>query len=112
MTKIGVPAELAASRHAALFLLTSAVTFVALVLAGTARDGRHPPRRRVARCATILPALGAAVVIVLALSFARSDAPPEPAAAAASGSRSGGCAGSSTTACARASTCCATATRC
>ena len=34
LTKLGVPAELAARRHAALFLITSAVTFVAIFLAG------------------------------------------------------------------------------
>ena len=34
LTKLGVPADLAARRHAALFLITSAVTFVAIVLAG------------------------------------------------------------------------------
>ena len=34
LTKIGVPADLAARRHAALFLITSAVTFVAIFLAG------------------------------------------------------------------------------
>ena len=36
MTRLGVPADLAASRHAALFLATSAVSFVALVFAGHA----------------------------------------------------------------------------
>ena len=34
MTRLGVPAELAAGRHAALFLITSAVSFGALVLSG------------------------------------------------------------------------------
>ena len=35
MTRLGVPAELAAGRHAALFLITSAVSFVAMVVFGT-----------------------------------------------------------------------------
>ena len=35
MTRLGVPAELAAGRHAALFLITSSVSFVALVVFGT-----------------------------------------------------------------------------
>ena len=35
MRRVGVPAELAAQRHAALFLATSAVGFFALVIAGT-----------------------------------------------------------------------------
>jgi len=77
MTKIGVPSELATSRHAALFLITSAVTFVALVLAGTLVTVGILPGDA-ALWATILPALGAAIAIVLALSFARSDVPPEP----------------------------------
>ena len=34
LTKLGVPADLAARRHAALFLITSAVTFVAILFAG------------------------------------------------------------------------------
>ena len=34
ITRLGVPADLASQRHAALFLMTSAVTFVAIVLAG------------------------------------------------------------------------------
>src|SRR4051794_4474828 len=43
LTRLGVPAELAAGRHAALFLITSAVSFVALVLAGgLTADGLLP----------------------------------------------------------------------
>jgi uncharacterized membrane protein YbhN (UPF0104 family) len=77
LTKFGVPAELAGRRHAALFLITSAVTFVALVVAGTLgtlgiANGDAPV------WATLLPAVGAAIVIALALGFARSDSPPEP----------------------------------
>ena len=77
MTRIGVPAELAASRHAALFLLTSAVTFVAIVLAGTLTAIGVLPGD-VSLLATLLPALGAAIAIALALGFARSDPPTEP----------------------------------
>jgi uncharacterized membrane protein YbhN (UPF0104 family) len=77
MTRIGVPAELATSRHAALFLITSAVTFVALVVAGTLgtlgiANGDAPVY------ATLLPAVGAAIVIALALGFARSASPDRP----------------------------------
>jgi uncharacterized membrane protein YbhN (UPF0104 family) len=77
MTRLGVPAELAAGRHAALFLITSAVTFAALVVAGTLgtlgiANGDAPA------WATLLPAVGAAIVIALALGFARSASPPEP----------------------------------
>src|SRR5690349_7820878 len=35
LTRLGVPADLAASRHAALFLVTSAVSFGAIIIAGT-----------------------------------------------------------------------------
>ena len=49
MRRIGVPAELAAQRHAALFLATSAVSFVALVLAGTGVATGVLPGRGVAR---------------------------------------------------------------
>ena len=55
MRRVGVPGRLADQRHAALFLATSAVGFVALVLAGTLRGDRHAPRRRVAALATLLP---------------------------------------------------------
>ncbi|WP_306765001.1 lysylphosphatidylglycerol synthase domain-containing protein [Solirubrobacter soli] len=77
LTKIGVPAELAARRHAALFLLTSAVTFVAIFLAGILTTVHVLPDD-VGILATLLPAIGAAVVIAGALWFAMSDPPHEP----------------------------------
>jgi uncharacterized membrane protein YbhN (UPF0104 family) len=77
MTRLGVPAQLAASRHAALFLLTSAVTFVALVLAGTGVSiGLLPGDAHLV--ATLLPAVAAAIGIGLAVAFALSEPPREP----------------------------------
>ncbi len=46
LTRLGVPADLAAQRHAALFLVTSAVSFGAIVARG------HPDRDRPAARAT------------------------------------------------------------
>jgi len=77
LTKLGVPAELAARRHAALFLITSAVTFVAIFLAGILTSVRVLAHD-VSLWATLLPALGAALVIALALAFAMSEPPHEP----------------------------------
>jgi uncharacterized membrane protein YbhN (UPF0104 family) len=77
LTKLGVPADLAGRRHAALFLLTSAVTFVAIVLAGVLTT-LHVLPDDVGILATLLPAIGAAVVIVLALAFAMSEPPQQP----------------------------------
>jgi uncharacterized membrane protein YbhN (UPF0104 family) len=77
LTKLGVPAELAARRHAALFLITSAVTFVAIVLAGLLTT-LHVLPDDVGILATLLPAVGAAIVIGLALAFAMSEPPHEP----------------------------------
>jgi uncharacterized membrane protein YbhN (UPF0104 family) len=78
MTRIGVPGDLAAKRHAALFLSTSAVGFVALFLAGVgvatgvlAGDASLP--------ATLLPALGGGALIVLGVVYARLPAAAEPA---------------------------------
>src|SRR4051794_18834603 len=78
MRRLGVPADLAAQRHAALFLATSAVTFFALVLAGFGESIGVLPGD-VALMWTLLPALGASAVIVLAILFARSETPDEPA---------------------------------
>lgn len=78
LTRLGVPAQLAANRHAALFLLTSAVTFVAIVLAGTlTAAGVLPGDASLA--ATLLPAAGAAIAILLAVGFARSGPVRMPA---------------------------------
>src|SRR3954454_11564364 len=74
MTRLGVPAEIANSRHAALFLATSAVSFVALVFAGllAALLGQD------SLVATLLPAVVAGVAITMAVLFAYTDAPKEP----------------------------------
>src|SRR4051794_17119741 len=78
MRRLGVPADLAGQRHAALFLATSAVTFFALVFAGFGESIGLLPGD-VALAWTLLPALGASAAIVLAILFARSDTPEEPA---------------------------------
>jgi uncharacterized membrane protein YbhN (UPF0104 family) len=77
MTRIGVPADLATSRHAALFLITSSVSFAALVFAGgLVTVGVLPGDASL--LATLLPAVGAGIAILLALGFARLDPPQEP----------------------------------
>jgi uncharacterized membrane protein YbhN (UPF0104 family) len=78
MTRLGVPAELAAGRHAALFLITSSVSFVALVVFGTLTSIGLLPDGGAPLLLTLLPAVGAAIAIVLALLFAMSDPPDEP----------------------------------
>jgi uncharacterized membrane protein YbhN (UPF0104 family) len=77
LTRIGVPAELAARRHAALFLLTSAVTFVAIFAAGLLTTVHVLPHD-VGILATLLPAVAAALVIAAALAFAMSEPPTRP----------------------------------
>jgi uncharacterized membrane protein YbhN (UPF0104 family) len=63
LIRAGVPTHYAASRSAVLFLVTSAVSFVALILAGTLEAiGVLPGDASLA--ATILPALGAVLVIL------------------------------------------------
>jgi len=74
MTRLGVPGDLAASRHAALFLATSAVSFVALVIAGLGAAIFSEASLML----TLLPACIAAIVITLAVLFAYTDAPEEP----------------------------------
>lgn len=77
MRRAGVPGELAAERHAALFLVTSAVSFVALTLAGLAQAtgllGGH-----VSPVGTLAPAAFGAAVLGAAGLFSRTcptDAP-------------------------------------
>jgi uncharacterized protein (TIRG00374 family) len=79
MRRLGVPGRLADQRHAALFLSTSAVTFFAIVLAGTLTSIGVLPNDGVALRWTLIPACGAAIAIVLAVLFARSETPEEPA---------------------------------
>jgi uncharacterized membrane protein YbhN (UPF0104 family) len=78
MRRVGVPSDLAAQRHAALFLATSAVSFFALVLAGTGEAiGVLPGDASPA--ATALPAVVGAAVIVLAIVYGRLPSAPPPA---------------------------------
>jgi Lysylphosphatidylglycerol synthase TM region len=78
MRRVGVPGDLAAQRHAALFLATSAVSFFALVLAGTGEAiGLLPGDASLP--ATALPAAGGAAVIVLAIVYGRLPPAPPPA---------------------------------
>jgi uncharacterized membrane protein YbhN (UPF0104 family) len=78
MTRLGVPSELAAGRHAALFLITSAVSFVAMVVFGTLTSIGVLSNGGAPLLLTLLPAVGAAIAIALALVFALGDTPPEP----------------------------------
>jgi uncharacterized membrane protein YbhN (UPF0104 family) len=86
MRRIGVPGELADQRHAALFLATSAVGFFALVIAGAGEAiGLLPGDAPL--IATLLPAAGAALLIVVAVVYARLAAPPAAAPARAGRAR-------------------------
>jgi uncharacterized membrane protein YbhN (UPF0104 family) len=77
MKRAGVPGELAAQRHAVLFLATSAVSFVALAVAGiTVTIGLL--RGDAPLVGSLLPAVVATIVIVLCVVAARADAPREP----------------------------------
>jgi uncharacterized membrane protein YbhN (UPF0104 family) len=78
MRRVGVPGALAAKRHAALFLATSAVGFFALVLAGTGEAIGLLPGD-VSLLASALPAAGAAAIIALAVVYARLPLAPRPA---------------------------------
>jgi uncharacterized membrane protein YbhN (UPF0104 family) len=76
MTRAGVPAKLATERHAVLFLATSAVSFVALALAGVLVAsgvlGADEPL-----ALTLGPAAAATAVLAVAIGVARSR-PPGP----------------------------------
>ena len=77
MRRVGVPAEIADQRHAALFLATSAVGFFALVIAGTGEAvGLLPGDAPL--LATALPAAAGAVAIALTVVYARLPSPPRP----------------------------------
>jgi uncharacterized membrane protein YbhN (UPF0104 family) len=70
MTRIGVPADLAAGRHAALFLSTSVVGFAAVVVAGVGvATGILSGDASLA--ATLLPAAGGAAVLIALYVYAR-----------------------------------------
>jgi uncharacterized protein (TIRG00374 family) len=78
MRRLGVPGRLADQRHAALFLATSAVTFVAIVFAGTLTAIGVLPGGDVALRWMLIPAGGAAIAIVLCILFARTSTPQQP----------------------------------
>jgi uncharacterized membrane protein YbhN (UPF0104 family) len=78
LTRLGVPADLAAQRHAALFLVTSAVSFGAIIFAGTLTAIGLLPGDA-ALVWTLGPAAGIAALFALAVWFGRSNPPAEPA---------------------------------
>lgn len=78
MRRAGVPVELAAQRHTALFLVTSAVSSGALVVFGFSEAiGLLPGREPLTL--TLVPALVGVAEIGIAIRFARSGLPEEPA---------------------------------
>lgn len=79
MRRAGVPPQLAAERHVALFLVTSAVSFAALVLAGVLVGLGVLPREDTGVVGAWVPAGIGVAVLAIALLFARTDPPDEPA---------------------------------
>jgi uncharacterized membrane protein YbhN (UPF0104 family) len=77
MRRAGVPGELAAQRHAVLFLATSAVSFVALAVAG-AGVWLHVLPGEAHPVGSVLPAAVGIAAMGLAVLVARLDAPREP----------------------------------
>jgi uncharacterized membrane protein YbhN (UPF0104 family) len=85
MQRIGVPGELAAQRHAALFLATSAASFFAMAVFGTLTAiGLLPSDASLPW--SLIPALGAWALIALAIAYARLPPPVERARGRISGS--------------------------
>jgi uncharacterized membrane protein YbhN (UPF0104 family) len=80
MRRLGVPSRLATERHAALFLATSAVSFVALAVFGTLTSAGLLPSD-VSLPWRLIPAAVSVAIIVLAIVYARLPEPGEPAAA-------------------------------
>ncbi len=77
MRRAGVPAEIAAERHVALFLITSAVGFVSLLLFGVLEAaGALPGEAGLA--GTLGPAVVGGGVLAGAVAFARGRHRPEP----------------------------------
>jgi uncharacterized protein (TIRG00374 family) len=77
MKRAGVPGELAAQRHAVLFLATSAVSFVALAVAGiTVTIGLLPGDAPLV--GSLLPAVFAIIVMAVCVAAAHANAPREP----------------------------------
>lgn len=79
MRRAGVPSEIAAERHVALFLITSAVGFVSLALFGTLEAvGILPGDAPLV--GTLLPAVAGVAVIGGVAGFSRGRGGAEPAA--------------------------------
>src|SRR3954451_21751981 len=78
LRRLRLPAPLADQRHAALFLATSAVTFVAIVFAGTLTAIGVLPGDDVALRWMLIPAGGAAIAIVLCILSAKTNTPEQP----------------------------------
>lgn len=78
MRRAGAPAEVAAERHAALFLITSAVGFVSLALFGALEAAGAMPGSA-PLYGTLLPAAGGAAILGGAVLFSRGEAASEPA---------------------------------
>ena len=85
MQRLGVPGELAAHRHAALFLATSATSFFAMALFGVLTSLGLLPSD-VSLAWRLLPALAATAIIALAIVYARLPPPLELARGRISGS--------------------------
>jgi uncharacterized membrane protein YbhN (UPF0104 family) len=77
MRRAGVPGRFAVERHAVLFLSTSCVGLVALVLAGALVSAGVLPGD-VPLAASSLPAAGASAVLIAAVAFAYRPPPPAP----------------------------------
>jgi uncharacterized membrane protein YbhN (UPF0104 family) len=79
MRRAGVPGDLAAERHVALFLITSGVSLAAVLVFGVAlATGVLPGQESLAW--SLIPAAAGAAGIALALLFARTGVPVEPPA--------------------------------
>jgi uncharacterized membrane protein YbhN (UPF0104 family) len=77
MIRLGVPAELANSRHAALFLATSVVGFAAIVVAGVG-VATGLLAGDVSLAASLLPAAGGAALLLALYVYARLPPAAEP----------------------------------
>jgi uncharacterized membrane protein YbhN (UPF0104 family) len=81
MRRAGVPAALAAERHVALFLVTSAVSFGALVVAGLLVGVGVLPSGRTGAVGSFVPAGVGLAVLGVAVLFGRTALPPQPVGA-------------------------------
>jgi uncharacterized membrane protein YbhN (UPF0104 family) len=75
MRRAGVPAELAAARHVALFLITSAVSFAALVVMGFGEAAGVLPGEA-SPAGALAPAISGVLVLAGGLWFATRRPPP------------------------------------